>query len=77
MHLNRHTPHALHFGVPKYGGLFLPDHLTDQGYGQLKLLIGHLKSKDQMVRCSELKDPNTTQDWCLTTLFLSTLLYLC
>jgi hypothetical protein len=25
MHLNRHTPHAIVFGEPKYGGLSLPD----------------------------------------------------
>jgi hypothetical protein len=46
MFLNRQTPHAVIFGKPKYGGLSIPDLITDQGYGQLKL-IGHLKSNDQ------------------------------
>jgi hypothetical protein len=42
LHLNRHTPHAIIFGEAKYGGLAMPDLYTDQGYNQLKLLLGHL-----------------------------------
>jgi hypothetical protein len=48
MHLNQHTPHVIVFGENKYGGLEPPDLYTDQGYGQLKLLIGHLKMKDEI-----------------------------
>jgi hypothetical protein len=48
LHLNRHTSHALLFGESKYGGLGLPDVYTDQGYGQLRLLVGHLKLKDEI-----------------------------
>lgn len=47
LHLNRHTPHAVIFGDARYGGIGLPDLYTDQGYGQLKLLIGHLKLDDE------------------------------
>lgn len=43
LHLNRHTPHAIIYGEHLYGGLHFPDLYTDQGYSQLKLLIGHLK----------------------------------
>ncbi len=43
MHLNRHTPHAVLYGERRYGGLNFPDLYTDQGFGQLRLLIGHLK----------------------------------
>lgn len=31
LHLNQHTPQAILFGVPCYGGLNLPDLYTDQG----------------------------------------------
>jgi hypothetical protein len=47
LHLNRHTSHAIIFGDSRYGGLGLPDLYTDQGYGQLKLLVGHLKLRDE------------------------------
>jgi hypothetical protein len=47
MHLNCHSPHAVLFGESKYGGLSLPELYTDQGHHQLKLLIRHLKLKDQ------------------------------
>jgi len=40
LHLNHHTPRAVLFGGLRYGGLDLPELYTDQGYGQLKLLIG-------------------------------------
>jgi hypothetical protein len=46
LHLNRHTPHAVIFGEPRFGGLYLPDLYTDQGYGQLRLLLGHLRKRD-------------------------------
>jgi hypothetical protein len=42
LHLSRHTPHVIIFGEAKYGGLAMPDLYTDQGYNQLKLLLGHL-----------------------------------
>jgi hypothetical protein len=48
MHMNRNTSHAIVFGEPRFGGLGLPDLYTDQGYGQLKLLVGHLKLKDEI-----------------------------
>jgi hypothetical protein len=32
----------------KYGGLDLPEFYTDQGFGQLRLLIGHLKLRDEV-----------------------------
>jgi hypothetical protein len=49
-HLNPRTEltsHAIIFGGSRYGGLGLPDLYTDQGYGQLKLLVGHLKLRDE------------------------------
>jgi hypothetical protein len=46
LHLNRHSPHAVIFGGYQYGGLSLPDLYTDQGYGQLRLLLGHVKLGD-------------------------------
>jgi len=48
LHLNRHSPRAVLFGGLKYGGLELPELYTDQGYGQLRLLIGHLKLRDEV-----------------------------
>jgi hypothetical protein len=48
LHLNRHSPGAVLFGGPKYGGLQLPDLYADQGIGQLNLLIGHLKLGDEV-----------------------------
>jgi hypothetical protein len=48
LHLNRHTPRAVLFGVLKYGGLDLPELYTDQGFGQLRLLIGHLNFRDEV-----------------------------
>jgi hypothetical protein len=47
LHLNRHTSRAVLFGSQKYGGLGLSELYTDQIYGQLKLLIGHLKLQDE------------------------------
>jgi hypothetical protein len=48
LHLNRHTPRAVLFGGLKYGGLDLPELYTYQGFGQLRLLIGHLKLQDEV-----------------------------
>jgi hypothetical protein len=48
LHLNHHTPHAVIFGAQEYGGLALPDLYTDQGYQQLKFLIGHLNLQDEI-----------------------------
>jgi hypothetical protein len=50
LHLNQHTPHAVLFGEHKFGGLSLPDLYTDQGYGQLRLLLGHPRIKDDTGR---------------------------
>jgi len=43
LHLNRHTPRAVLFGGPRYGGIDLPELYTDQGFGQLKFFDVHLK----------------------------------
>ena len=48
LHVNRHTARTIIFGEQRYGGLSLPDLYTDQGYGQLKLLIGHIKLGDDI-----------------------------
>jgi hypothetical protein len=47
LHLNRHMPRAVPFAGPRYSGLSIPELYTNQGYGQLKLLIGHLKLRDE------------------------------
>lgn len=47
LHLNQHMPRAVLFAGPRYGGLSIPKLYTDQGYGQLKLLIGLLKLRDE------------------------------
>jgi len=36
------------FGSAKYGGLEIPELYTDQGFGQLKLLFGHVKLRDEV-----------------------------
>ncbi len=46
MHFNRHTPRAILFAGPRYGSLSLPELYTNQSYGQLSLLVGHLKWDD-------------------------------
>ncbi len=48
LQLNRHTPHAVLFGNPKYGGLGLPDLYTDQGFQQLRFFLGHLYLDDDI-----------------------------
>jgi len=45
--LNRHTARSIVHGPVKFGGLELPDLYTDQGIGQLRLLIGHMLAGDQ------------------------------
>ncbi len=47
LHLNRHTPQAILFGELRYCGLNIPDLYTDQGHGQLRLLLGHLHVRDE------------------------------
>ena len=41
--INRHTSKSIVHGPSEYGGLSLPNVYTDQGLGQLRLLIGHLR----------------------------------
>lgn len=48
LHANGHIAHVIIFGEQRYGGLSLPNLYTDQGYGQLKLLIGHIKLGDNI-----------------------------
>ncbi len=48
LHMNRHTPRAVLFGPARYGGIEIPELFTDQGIGQLKLLFGHTKLRDQV-----------------------------
>jgi hypothetical protein len=48
LHLNRHTPRAVLFARPTYGGLSLLETSIDQGFGQLMLLLGHLKLGDEI-----------------------------
>ena len=43
MGLYRHTSKDIIHGPPQYGGLQLQEMYTDQGIGQLRLLIGHLR----------------------------------
>ena len=50
MGFNRHTSkHILH-GSPKYGGMQLPSLYIDQGIGQLRLFLGHLRRGDETSR---------------------------
>ncbi len=49
LHLNWHTPRAVVFGGLQYADPNLPEYYTDQGLGQLQLLIGHLKIQDEVV----------------------------
>jgi hypothetical protein len=48
LHLNSHTPRAVLFAGPTYGGLSVPETFIDQGFGQLTLLLGHLKLGDEI-----------------------------
>jgi hypothetical protein len=47
MRLNRHTARSIINGPHTYGGLMLPDIYAEQGLGQLKLLLGHLRVGDK------------------------------
>jgi len=47
LHLNRHSSCAVLLSSPYYGGFAIPDYYIDQGFGQLCLLIGHLKLQDE------------------------------
>jgi hypothetical protein len=54
LHLNRHTPRAVLFAGPCYGGLGIPEKYTDLGYGHLQYLVGHIKIGDdfgQLLLC--------------------------
>lgn len=48
LHLNRHTPRAVLFAGPQYGGLSLLETYTDLGHGHLSYFIGHLKLGDDV-----------------------------
>jgi ribonuclease HI len=48
MQLNRHTPRAVLFAGPRYGGFQLAEYYTDFGYGHLQYLVGHLKLGDDV-----------------------------
>jgi len=50
LHLNRHSPRAVLFAGPKYGGLSIPETYVDLGYGHLQYLVGHLKIGDDIGR---------------------------
>jgi len=45
--LNRHTSRSIINGPASYGGLQIHDVYTEQGIGQTRLLIGHLRKGDQ------------------------------
>jgi hypothetical protein len=47
LHLNQHTARSILYGPELYGGLNLPNAYLLQCSGQLKLLIGHLRSRDK------------------------------
>jgi hypothetical protein len=48
LHLNRHTPRAVLFAGPRYGGMGIPEKYTDLGYGHLQYLVGHIKIRDDI-----------------------------
>ena len=48
LRLNRHTPQAVLFAGPHYGGLNLAENYTDLGYGHLQYMVGHLKMADKV-----------------------------
>jgi hypothetical protein len=48
LHLNHHTPRAILFAGPRYGGLQLAEYYTDLVYGHLQYLVGHLKLGDDV-----------------------------
>jgi hypothetical protein len=62
LHLNRHSPRAVLFPGPRYGGLSLPDLYDDQGIGQLRLLLGHLKLGDDTGQLITISSPRVVPD---------------
>ena len=53
--LNRNTARAIIHGPSDYGGLTIRHVYGEQGYGQLRLLLGHLRNKDhtgELIRIS-------------------------
>jgi len=46
--LNWHTPRAVLFAGPRYGGLGLSENYTDLGIGHLQYLVGHIKMGDEV-----------------------------
>ena len=48
LHLNRHSPRAVLFAGPRYGGLRLPEYYTELGYSHLQYLVGHVKLGDNV-----------------------------
>jgi len=48
LHLNRHTPRAVLFAGPRFGGMSIPDKYTDLGYGHLQYMVGHVKMGDDI-----------------------------
>lgn len=48
LHLNRHTPRAVIFAGPRYGGIGIPETYTDLGLGHLSYFVGHLKIGDEV-----------------------------
>lgn len=47
MHLNRTTARSIVHGTTTYGGLGLQHLYLEQGLGQLKLFLGHLRARDK------------------------------
>jgi hypothetical protein len=48
LHLNCHSPRAVLFARPRYGGLGLAENYADLGYGHLQYMVGHLKMGDDV-----------------------------
>jgi hypothetical protein len=48
LHINRHAPRVVVFGGKIFGGLGLKDYFIDQGYQQLRYLVGHIKLNDDV-----------------------------
>jgi hypothetical protein len=48
LHLNRHSPRAVLFASPRYGGIGLAENYAGFGYGHLQYMMGHLKIKDDV-----------------------------
>jgi hypothetical protein len=47
MRLNRHTARSIIHGPTKLGGLMIQDTYAEQGVGQLRMFLGHLRVGDQ------------------------------